>query len=73
MTITTRKILKKIGSDKLELTKNAGDGYWYFIYDDKAGKYDTHSVYEMYLGGDEYLDFWVNEGKDFLKKMEQVD
>jgi hypothetical protein len=49
MAIITKQIIKAIGSKHLELTKNAGDGYWYFIYDDKAGKFDTYSIYTMYL------------------------
>lgn len=70
MTFTTKQIIKKIGSDKLELTKNAGDGYWYFIYDNKAaGKFDTLSIYVMYLN-DMSIERWVEEGKDFVAKME---
>lgn len=68
MALSSAKIIKKIGCDKLELVK--GEGYWYFIYDDKAGNYDTRSVMEMHLGQDKHLNFWVEEGKDFIAKME---
>jgi len=67
--ITVKQVLKAIGSDKLELVK--GNGYWYFIYDDVAkSRYDTHSVYTMLLGDD--LAFWVEEGKEFVAKMEKT-
>lgn len=70
MALSTRKILKKIGCDKLELVK--GEGYWYFVYADKAtGKYDTRSIMEKYLGQDKHLAFWVEEGKDFVAKKEK--
>lgn len=70
MALSSAKIIKKIGCDKLELVR--GKGYWYFIYDDlKNGKYDTHSVYTMYLGQDKDLDFWIAEGKELVERMEK--
>jgi hypothetical protein len=69
MALSSAKIIRKIGCDKLELAK--GEGYWYFIYDDKAGKYDTCSIMEMYLGQDKHLNFWVEAGKEFVEKMEK--
>jgi hypothetical protein len=67
--LSAAKILRKIGCPHLRLYR--GKGYWYFVYDD-FGRYDSHSVYEMYLGGPEYLDFWVAEGRELVAKMEQA-
>ena len=65
-----RQIINLIGSDKLELVR--GSGYWYFVYDDllKPNRYDTQSVYTMYLR-DLSIDQWVEIGKDFVKHMEK--
>jgi hypothetical protein len=65
--VTTKQVLKAIGSKHLSLNKNAGNGYWYFIYDCE-GKYETHSVYVMYLN-DLPLDQWVEEGQSLVEKM----
>jgi hypothetical protein len=50
----------------LELAR--GDGYWYFILDDGANLYDTHSVMTMRLG-DLSLDQWVDDGVAFVQRV----
>jgi hypothetical protein len=67
--LSATKILKRIGCPHLRLYR--GEGYWYFIYD-APGRYDSHSVYEMHLGGPEHMDFWVAEGRELVTKMEQA-
>lgn len=68
---SSKQIIKLIGSDKLELIK--GDGYWYFIYDDFIlnNRFDTHSVYVMYLNSMPVED-WVYVGKEFVRGMEST-
>lgn len=65
------QVLKKIGCDKLALYK--GEGYWYFEYDDfdATKRYETHSIYTVYLS-QLSLETWVQEGTDFVKKMEKM-
>lgn len=68
--ITTKQILKEIGCKYLSLYR--GKGYWYFVYDDlsvDATKYDTMSVYVCRLN-EMSLDRWIEEGKDFVKEVE---
>jgi len=61
------QVIRKIGNKHLNLYK--GEGYWYFIYDDVANeKYDSHSVYTMYLSH-LTLEQWVEIGEGFLEKM----
>jgi hypothetical protein len=72
MAISTRQILKAIGSTKLELVHVARKGYWYFAYtDNRQGRmiYDTHSVYIPRLN-DMPLDMWVADGKEFAQRMD---
>lgn len=72
---TTKKILKEIGCDKLDLWKaGEGDrGYWVFQYDDPALKiYDTSSIMTPRLS-DMTLEQWVTEGKGFVEHMEGED
>lgn len=67
----TSQVLKAIGNDHLQLVQ--GNGYWYFIYDDVAkGLYDTKSVYTMRLG-DDTVEGWAAEGREFVAKMEKQD
>jgi len=69
--VTTKRILKEIGCNKLALYK--GEGYLYFIYDDIAGTgaYDCESVYTPRLN-DMPVARWVEIGRDFVAKMEKV-
>lgn len=68
MTISAKQILSKVGCPYLSLCKGAG--YWYFVYDNtETGAYESHTVYEMYLN-QASLDWWVNEGKQFVSQME---
>lgn len=68
---TSKAILKAVGSAKLSLYYVTGHGYWVFAYDDIAGRnvYDTESVYVPRLNSMSF-DRWVEQGKDFLNKME---
>ena len=67
---TTRQVLAAIGCP--HLTLHNGKGYWYFCYDDvAANKYETNSIYEMYLSHMS-LEQWVEEGRDLVAKMEQA-
>lgn len=66
--ITTKQVIKAVGSEHLELV--AGNGYWYFIYDDVAkGRYDTMSIMTMRLG-DLTVEQWAADGREFVAKME---
>jgi hypothetical protein len=65
--ITTKQILKKIANRNLNLLK--GDGYWYFIYDDNIGKYNTRSVMVQNLSHMSIAE-WVEDGKDFCETVE---
>jgi hypothetical protein len=67
--LSAKNIIKAVGCENVkELVKNAGDGYWYFIYAGD-GKFETHSIYTMYLN-DMHFERWVEEGKDFVAKIE---
>ena len=49
-----------------------GSGYWYFVYDDPNGDiYRTRSVYVRCLNVFT-LDQWIEEGKDFVKEIENA-
>jgi len=70
--VTRKQILKQINCKHLDLFK--GDGYWYFVYDgfgpgEVLPKYDTRSVYTMYLN-DMTLAQWVEEGRALVKDCE---
>lgn len=66
MTISTRQILSKIGSDKLSLYRAVGEAYWYFVYDDEDTKiYETHTILTPRLN-DLDLDTWIHYGKLFV-------
>jgi hypothetical protein len=67
--ITTKQILRAIGNANLSLYK--GDGYWYFVYDDKGDLYDDLSVYTMRLN-DLPLSSWVEDGRALISKVENV-
>jgi hypothetical protein len=66
MSFRVSTILKAIGEERLSLL--AGKGYWYFVFDDKAKLYDTHTVFVMRLN-QLPLEQWIEEGKDFVKEM----
>jgi len=67
VTFRATTVTKHIGDPRLSLV--AGDGYWYFVFDDVAAKlYETHSVFVMRLH-DLPLERWIEEGKDFLNEM----
>lgn len=66
MSISTQRILNKIGCPFLSLYK--GVGYWYFVYDaPEWNVFETKSVYTSRLN-DLTLDMWVADGKE-LKKL----
>jgi hypothetical protein len=65
--ITTKQILKKIANINLNLVK--GQDYWYFVYDDNVGKYNTRSVMVQNLNHMSVAE-WVADGKDFCETME---
>jgi hypothetical protein len=66
--ITIKTILKRIDSPCLTLQK--GDGYYYFVYD-SGDLWDTHSVYTNALNHMS-LEQWVEDGKDFINRVEGV-
>lgn len=61
----TRAIIKEIGDKRLNLYN--GGGYWYFILDDGAKLYETHSIY-VYLLNELSHEQWVEAGRDFIKE-----
>lgn len=67
---TVKKILEYIGNDNLNLYK--GEGYWYFVYDDKNSKFETLSIYTYRLN-DMGIERWISYGRDFVTQMEQED
>lgn len=70
--LTIKKIIKEIGNPYLSLYR--GSGYHYFTYDNgKSGNeliYGDHSVcvYRLNMCS---LDWWVKEGQDFIKEIEE--
>ena len=65
---TAKQVIDKIGNPNLALYK--GEGYWYFIYDDKPNSvYGSHSVCVMYLNSTE-IERWIDIGKRFAAHME---
>lgn len=70
MTISTKRILDKVGCPFLSLYK--GVGYWYFVYDAPATNvFETKSVYTPRLN-DLTLDMWVADGKELKAKGDQM-
>lgn len=67
MAHTTRSILAKIKCQHLNLYR--GEGYWYFIYDNGSGVYESHSVYVMRLN-DMPEARWVGIGSAFVEATE---
>ena len=65
--LTTRRILKEIGSPYLALYN--GGGYWYFAFHDGV-EFETHSVMVLRLR-DLSLRQWVAEGREFLARIER--
>jgi hypothetical protein len=63
---TNMRIQSAIGSDLIELVK--GEGYLYFVVDDKAHIYDTYSVYVPYLNRLP-LARWIEEAQGFWDTM----
>jgi len=70
MAFKAKSVIKAIGDPRLELV--AGKGYWYFVFNDirKNNLFDTQSVMVMRLS-DLSQERWIEEGKDFLAKMQQ--
>ena len=65
--MTRNQIIKKIGNPHLNLY--AGEGYFYFVYDNTdPNQWDDHSVY-VYRLHDMSLNQWVDEGNRFLKEV----
>jgi hypothetical protein len=62
-----KQVTDFIGNKNLELVQ--GEGYWYFIYDNQRGKYETHSVQVLRLNHLSLVE-WIAEGKDFVAQME---
>lgn len=62
-----KQVTTLIGCPHLELVQ--GEGYWYFIYDDQRGKYETRSVQVLRLSHLTMVE-WIAEGKDFVATME---
>lgn len=62
-----KQVTDIIGNPHLELVQ--GEGYWYFVYDDNAGNYETQSVAVLRLSH-LALDQWVAEGKELIATME---
>jgi len=62
-----KQVTNLIGCEHLELVR--GEGYWYFIYDDQRGKYETQSVSVMRLNHLSLVE-WVKEGKQLVTQME---
>jgi hypothetical protein len=60
------QVLTEIGNPHLKLV--AGNGYWYFIFDDGV-KFDTYSIYTMRLS-DFTVNDWANDGRAFVTRME---
>lgn len=75
--ITTKQILKEIGCPHLEIVR--GMGYWYFVYDTYvltnaltySGRYETRSVMLKNLNH-MTLEQWVEDGKLFVKDVEEI-
>jgi len=70
--LTVKKIIKEIGNPYLSLYR--GNGYHYFVYDN--GKSDNEMIYGdqsvyVYRLNMCSLDWWVKEGKDFIKQIEE--
>lgn len=68
--MTRAQIIGAIGNPHLQLYR--GEGYHYFVYNNgKDGDemvYDDYSIY-VYRLNHLSFDRWVDEGKDFLKKV----
>ena len=72
--VTAKNIAKQLKAEtgrSLELVK--GEGYWYFTYEEcdgegKCTRFDTHSVYTMYLGSLSF-DQWMDEGRAFVSHL----
>ena len=61
------QVTKAIGCPHLELVQ--GEGYWYFVFDDKSRElYDTHTV-NVFRLRHLSLSQWVEEGQKFVVKM----
>lgn len=66
--LTTKKILKEIGCENLDLVR--GEGYFYFVYDEFPNReiYDTRSVFVFRLN-DLSLESWIYEANILLEKI----
>ena len=64
--ISTKKILKAIGNDKLTLVKVVGQRYHHFQYEDASiGAYHEKIVFSQYLN-DLEIGEWIEEGQDCI-------
>lgn len=61
-----RQILNAIKEPNLSFHK--GEGYWYFVYDDGEGVYETKSVYSCRLNQLSF-EMWIEEGKSFVNSI----
>jgi hypothetical protein len=69
MAFKASSVIKAIGDPRLTLV--AGNGYWYFVFDDVAANmFETHSVSVMRLN-QLPLEQWIADGKEFVAKMRQ--
>jgi hypothetical protein len=67
--LTAAAVINQIGCQHLALYQ--GKGYWYFVFNDEArNMFDDRSVYTMRLS-DMAIERWVEEGKDFVAKVER--
>lgn len=64
---TAKDILDAVGEPHLDLQR--GQGYWYFVYDDGAETFETHSVFTPRLS-DGSLDMWIREARTFLEGLQ---
>lgn len=62
-----KQVTDYVGCPHLELVQ--GEGYWYFVYDDQRGKYETHSVQVLRLNHLSMVE-WIAEGKEFVSTIE---
>ena len=65
--LTTKKILKSIGNEHLDLQR--GRGYFYFVFDDGV-RFETRSVMTNSLSALP-LSMWLFEARALLNEMEE--
>lgn len=67
--LNLKRVNAALAAEKIPLQLWKGEGYLYFLYD-KAGRYETKSVYVCYLN-DLPLERWLEEARDFIKELEE--